>query len=132
KHPNKKPPMKPEAVVTPSQMGVPFGRRSPHVRGPYSMPKHMLDTLPNGNIRINGDDHLYCSRDASPQSSNASVPDLIEQWTGLNENCRGGSGDDPQTLKQCDKRDEVSESLEALGYCYQGESNAASEWARCE
>ena len=32
--------MKPEAVVTPLQMGVPFGRRSPHVRGPYSMPKH--------------------------------------------------------------------------------------------
>ncbi len=40
KHPNKKPPMKPEAVVTPSQMGVPFGRRSPHLRGPYSMPNH--------------------------------------------------------------------------------------------
>jgi len=33
--------MKPEAVVTPLQMGVPFGRRSPHVRGPYSMPNHM-------------------------------------------------------------------------------------------
>lgn len=32
--------MKPEAVVTPLQMGVPFGRRSPHVRGPYSMPNH--------------------------------------------------------------------------------------------
>ncbi|WP_246726889.1 J domain-containing protein, partial [Rhizobium laguerreae] len=40
KHPNKKPPMKPEAVVTPSQMGVPFGRRSPQMRGPYSMPNH--------------------------------------------------------------------------------------------
>ncbi len=36
--------MKPEAVVTPSQMGVPFGRRSPHLRGPYSMPKHTQDT----------------------------------------------------------------------------------------
>ena len=34
--------MKPEAVVTPSQMGVPFGRRSPHVQGPYSMPNHTL------------------------------------------------------------------------------------------
>ena len=33
--------MKPEAVVTPLQMGVPFGRRSPHVRGPYSMPNHI-------------------------------------------------------------------------------------------
>ncbi len=32
--------MKPEVVVTPSQMGGPFGRRSPHVRGPYSMPNH--------------------------------------------------------------------------------------------
>ncbi|MFK4260139.1 amino acid ABC transporter ATP-binding protein, partial [Agrobacterium tumefaciens] len=32
---------KPEAVVTPSQMGVPFGRRSPHLRGPYSMPNHI-------------------------------------------------------------------------------------------
>ena len=35
--------MKPEAVVTPLQMGVPFGRRSPHVRGPYSMPNHTLE-----------------------------------------------------------------------------------------
>ncbi|WP_051559220.1 DUF736 domain-containing protein [Allorhizobium undicola] len=34
--------MKPEAVVTPSQMGGPFGRRSPHLRGPYSMPNHKL------------------------------------------------------------------------------------------
>ena len=33
--------MKPEAVVTPSQMGVPFGRRSLHVRVPYSMPNHI-------------------------------------------------------------------------------------------
>ncbi|MBY4591954.1 plasmid mobilization relaxosome protein MobC, partial [Rhizobium redzepovicii] len=45
KHPNKKPPMKPEAVVTPSQMGVPFGRRSPQMRGPYSMPNHTLGEL---------------------------------------------------------------------------------------
>lgn len=32
--------MKPEAVVAPSQMGVPFGCRSPHLRGPYSMLNH--------------------------------------------------------------------------------------------
>src|SRR5690606_38603721 len=41
KRPNKKPPMKPEAVVTPSSEGVPFGSRSPRQRGPYSMLNHI-------------------------------------------------------------------------------------------
>lgn len=35
--------MKPEAVVAPLQMGVPFGCRSPQMRGPYSMLKHSED-----------------------------------------------------------------------------------------
>ncbi len=45
--------MKPEAVVTPSQMGGPFGRRSPHLRGPYSMPNHRQAAIFNltGDIR---------------------------------------------------------------------------------
>jgi len=57
---------------------------------------------------------------------------LIEKWEGLNENCRGGFGDDPNTMKACDQRTGVDKRLEALGYCYDGETTATSEWKKCK
>lgn len=100
--------------------------------GETSMLTFILDSLQNGNIRIDGEDHLYCSTTNSPPASDVSVPDLIEQWAQLNEDCRGGSGDDPETWKKCEKRSAISERLESLGYCYSGDSDAASSWRRCE
>lgn len=66
------------------------------------------------------------------QEPKQSVSQLIEQWEELNENCRGGSGDDPDTMKACDQRTGVSDRLEAMGYCYNGETTASSEWNRCK
>ncbi|MDX0850131.1 hypothetical protein GOD74_17150 [Sinorhizobium medicae] len=100
--------------------------------GDTSQLTFMLDRVPNGDIRINGDDQLYCPQAKSTPAPKASVQDLIEQWAQLTDDCRGGRGDDPETMKQCDKRSEVSERLEVLGYCYEGEDNATSEWRRCE
>jgi hypothetical protein len=91
-----------------------------------------LDKLPSGDIRVNGDDLFFCSVEKGDQASKQSVSGLIEQWEELNENCRGGSGDNPDTIKACDQRAEFSERLGTLGYCYDGETNAASAWKTCE
>ena len=40
---------------------------------------------------------------------------LMTAWQALNEDCRGGSGDDPQTLKACDRRTVVSNALRSHG-----------------
>lgn len=92
----------------------------------------MLDRLPNGNIRVNGDDQLHCPINKNRSASKASIQDFIGQWSRLNVDCRGGSGDDPHTTEQCDKRDDLSLQLEALGYCYKGGTTAASNWKRCD
>lgn len=100
--------------------------------GETSSLSFILDRLRNGNIRIDGEDYLYCSTMNSPSALDVSVPDLIGQWAQLNEDCRGGSGDDPKTWKKCEKRSAISERLESVGYCYSADSNAASSWRRCE
>jgi hypothetical protein len=47
---------------------------------------------------------------------------LITAWQALNEDCRGGSGDDPQTMKACDRRTVVSNALRAHGCRFQADS----------
>lgn len=58
---------------------------------------------------------------------------IIRQWEVANENCRGGSGDDPQTDKACRSRDALSRQLEAAKWCYgkQGQSGYQYKWHRC-
>lgn len=58
---------------------------------------------------------------------------LIRQWQAANENCRGGSGDDPQTEKACNARDALSRQLEAAKWCYgkKGQSSYQYKWHRC-
>ncbi|WP_421590753.1 hypothetical protein [Shinella sp. M27] len=99
--------------------------------GETSQMTFMLDKLPSGDIRINGDDHFYCSIAATTATYQKTVETLIEQWADEEENCRGGSGDDPSTLEACERRSVVSARLERLGYCYEGETTASSEWKLC-
>ncbi|WP_154674569.1 hypothetical protein [Mesorhizobium erdmanii] len=58
---------------------------------------------------------------------------LIRQWQVANENCRGGSGDDPQTEKACGARDVLARQLEAAKWCYgkDGQSGYQYKWHRC-
>lgn len=59
---------------------------------------------------------------------------LIEQWSELNGRCRGGSGDDPKTLKACDLRDNLDASkMKPRNLCYgkEGQSGYQYEWHRC-
>jgi hypothetical protein len=65
------------------------------------------------------------------------APELLQRWMVLNEDCRGGAGDDPATMRACDERNLVDAALFAHGYCYVGmgatsrwEKGPASRWTR--
>ncbi|TPI27106.1 hypothetical protein FJW07_31510 [Mesorhizobium sp. B3-1-9] len=58
---------------------------------------------------------------------------LIGQWQVADENCRGGSGDDPKTEKACSARDALARQLETAKWCYgkNGQSRYQYKWHRC-
>ncbi|WP_242219873.1 hypothetical protein [Shinella zoogloeoides] len=96
-----------------------------------------LDVVAKDHIRVDGDDRYLCKKGFLADGPSASDPAvsvnaLIEKWEELNENCRGGFGDDPNTMKACDQRSGVSERLEALGYCYDREKNSTEVWKACK
>ena len=59
---------------------------------------------------------------------------LLDKESALNDRCRGGSGDDPQTQKYCDQRDETFGQLKSKGWCY-GPDEAPGyqkSWRKCQ
>lgn len=70
----------------------------------------------------------------SPLLTNAaSDENLIKQADKLNNQCRGGSGDNPATMKACDKRDKLIEVLASKGWCYghEGQAGYERQWEKC-
>lgn len=64
----------------------------------------------------------------------ASDESLIKQADKLNDQCRGGSGDNPATIKACDKRDKLVVQLKAKGWCYghEGQAEFQRKWEKCQ
>lgn len=59
---------------------------------------------------------------AAPAMAAPSTPAALKQsYLDLNEQCRGGSGDDPATAKACDDREKVSAKLRKLHICFAGD-----------
>lgn len=58
---------------------------------------------------------------------------LLLQWAEQNSSCRGGSGDQPETLAACDRREKLDAQLSRLGMCYgrEGEFGNETEWHVC-
>lgn len=59
---------------------------------------------------------------------------IIHQWAEYDENCRGGSGDDPATQRACDAREAIGPQVNAAGYCLGTQddpSEADMYWHRC-
>lgn len=84
--------------------------------------------LPSFSVRSNQEQATKAeSKRAAPPTK------LIRQWGAANENCRGGSGDDPKTLKACGVRDTLARQLEAAKWCYgkNGQSGYQYKWHRC-
>ena len=52
----------------------------------------------------------------------------------LNDKCRGGSGDSPDTIAACEQRDELIGELKRLGWCYgpDYEIEAKKRWLLCK
>ena len=97
-----------------------------------------LDVLSDTKIRIDGDDLRLCNKGFlaayGANTPSSKTDDLIEKWYGFNDNCRGGFGDDPATMKACRARDSVSDELAGAGYCFGREDQSASEyrWHKCQ
>ncbi|MDO1585259.1 hypothetical protein [Rhizobium oryzicola] len=58
---------------------------------------------------------------------------LISQWQAQNTACRGGSGDSPETITACDRREVLGAKLKAVGWCYgrEGEAGYQMDWHAC-
>ena len=59
---------------------------------------------------------------------------LISQWAEQNSACRGGSGDLSETDVACQRREAISDKLQAVGWCYgrEGEYGYQMRWHACE
>jgi hypothetical protein len=58
----------------------------------------------------------------------------MNEWVSENTQCRGGSGDDPQTDQSCENRENIMNELHGLGICYGMEDQAGAEMGfhRCQ
>lgn len=74
---------------------------------------------------------------AGPAYARAMEPEaarLTAEWRELNSECRGRSGDLPETQAACARRDRLTARLERMGWCYglPGEPSYKRFWRRCD
>ncbi|TCP80790.1 hypothetical protein C8J31_11430 [Rhizobium sp. PP-CC-2G-626] len=65
---------------------------------------------------------------------NATTPvRILARWSEENSECRGGSGDRPETLAACERRGATDAKLRSVGWCYgrEGESGYQMDWHAC-
>lgn len=58
---------------------------------------------------------------------------IISQWHDQNGACRGGSGNEDETWRACDRREVIDVKLRAVGWCYgrEGEYGYQMSWHIC-
>lgn len=70
---------------------------------------------------------------AGPSSGDQRLPTslaaLFDKVEGLDERCRGGSGDNPSTLLACNERYYLLTNLEKVDWCW--EDNEQTHWRKC-
>jgi hypothetical protein len=61
------------------------------------------------------------------------LDDLLSIEHDLNILCRSGAGNEQSTMKVCEIRDKVDQSLSMLGYCYGAQDQAGNQmqWHKC-
>lgn len=98
-----------------------------------------LDVISSDHIRVDGEDLFLCTKGfLSSENSDAreevETNDLVESWADAEEGCRGGFGNDPETYKACERREELVKKLSGMGMCYGKEWQSTSEfdWHKCE
>ena len=53
---------------------------------------------------------------------------LLQDYEAYDSNCRGNSGDDPDTWVACGARDYIGYLLGLSGYCYSQSDRAEDDW----
>lgn len=123
--------------------------------GEYWRHNFILDALKSGAVRVDGEELAYCSREMRPEDIIANLPPrsidlpkklsdkdavqsadentIFEDWHEANEQCRGGSGDDPATEAACTHREQLAEQLKKQGLCFgrKKQSHSDYEWHKC-
>jgi hypothetical protein len=69
----------------------------------------------------------------SDQQPQGEVQQLMAKEEVLNDKCRGGSGDSPDTMTACDQRNNVLKEIENLGWCWghKDDIGANRTWVAC-
>jgi hypothetical protein len=82
---------------------------------------------------------LYCGpclpqAQAGSVAPSSEIKALLATWDTLNGRCRGGSGDDQNTLDACDEREKIAGQLTARGWCYgePGQAGYQMVWHPCK
>lgn len=62
------------------------------------------------------------------------LPNLVSLHESMNDQCRGGSGDSPDTERYCDRRDVIYKEIESRGWCWgpDNASGADKSWIECQ
>lgn len=121
---------------------------------PPSQRTIVLDLIGARTIRVDGREFVQCdlhAKEMDPENvvmlpplpeKKGAVPkltrlisseELIEEWDIADEDCRGGSGDDPATQEACELRTALSERLEKAGWCFgkKNQAHSAYRWHKC-
>jgi hypothetical protein len=70
---------------------------------------------------------------AHGQMNDESIKQMIQVVDYLNQLCRGGSGDRPETAVACNNRDKLTDVFRKAGWCYgaAGQPSYLSKWEKC-
>ena len=97
--------------------------------------QHRIDTFLNSNVKPSAN-IISATKEAATnnQQLDGEIKNLIAEEETLNRECRGGSGDSPETMQYCDKRDASLIKLNELGWCFGRDSQAEyeKEWVKCD
>jgi hypothetical protein len=65
----------------------------------------------------------------TPDLAASDLKFLMQSAEAENEQCRGGHGDDPETMHACNRRQELLVRLERRGWCF--EETGDKRWLKC-
>lgn len=99
----------------------PYDQTSPACRDRDKLSDRLAS---NGYCYSSARGWYLCARPMSPTVKETAAGRLESRWADLNEQCRGGSGDDPRTMRACDEREKVDVQLTQAGWCYGSLSEA--------
>lgn len=85
------------------------------------------EKAPHNATAATADANVATNRNPTSQPFDAKP--LMKRADTENEHCRGGHGDDPETMRACNRRQKFLTELERRGWCF--EDDVEQHWLRC-